>query len=369
VKQERLHNILVVRTDRIGDVMLTLPVVEALKTNFPAAHVAMLLRSYTADLADGLAEVLLYDERGIPRPFFEMMSLVRSGKFDAAVVAYPRFRIALLLRLAGIPVRVGTGFRWYSFLFNRRVYEHRKTVEKHEAAYNLAMLEILGCTVTKNPRATILLSDSDRKAAREIRQRLSIADGDRLALLHPGSGGSAHSWSAAKFSQLAQRLAHNGFRVVITGGRGEEELVRRVAEEAGAGVVALTAHMQLKEFAAFIQSASIFAANSTGPLHLAAAVGTPVVGFYPPIRVMSPERWGPLTDMKKIFVPDPAQCPRCHGGTCKGATCMDQIEVEDVLKSISDLLDETRSSRSPVNSTRHHIDVSSDAEGMIGYRK
>jgi ADP-heptose:LPS heptosyltransferase len=68
-------------------------------------------------------------------------------------------------------------------------------------------------------------------------------------------------------------------------------------------------------------------------LHIAAAVGTPVVGLYAPVHVMSPKRWGPLTDKKVIFVPDPMQCSRCKGGECQGNDCMEQITVQQVLEA------------------------------------
>jgi heptosyltransferase-3 len=109
--------------------------------------------------------------------------------------------------------------------------------------------------------------------------------------------------------------------------------VQRVAQNAGEGVRSLVSTLKLKEFAALIQTAKLFIANSTGPLHIAAAVGTPVIGFFAPVRVMSPKRWGPLTDQKKIFVPDPAQCSRCKGDECQGNDCMEQITVEQVLEA------------------------------------
>ena len=136
-----MQNILVVRTDRIGDVILTLPTIEALKLNFPNAHIAMLLSSYTASLVEGIADVLTYNREIALKPFFEMLAELRRARFDVAVVAFPRFRIALLLWLAGIPLRIGTGYRWYSFLFNRKIFEHRKNVEKHEAEYNVSLLK------------------------------------------------------------------------------------------------------------------------------------------------------------------------------------------------------------------------------------
>lgn len=339
MKQQLLQNILVVRTDRIGDVILTLPTIEALKLLFPKARVAMLLNSYTANLVEGTADVLIYNNETGLKPFFEILSELRHTRFDAAVVAFPRFRIALLLWLAGIPVRIGTGYRWYSFLFNKRIFEHRKTVEKHEAEYNLSLLQGLGCAVASIPEVNIVLSEQERTTASGIRTSMKISDTERLVLLHPGSGGSARDWKPEHFAQLAAGLKNLGFSVVITGSNAEAKLVQSVAQNAGDGVKTYVSALRLKEFAAFIQTATLFVANSTGPLHIAAAVGTPVIGFYPSVRVMSPKRWGPLTGKKTLFVPDPALCSRCRGGECQGNECMEQITVKQVLEASVKLIE------------------------------
>ena len=159
-----------------------------------------------------------------------------------------------------------------------------------------------------------------------------------LVLLHPGSGNSARDWKPANFVQLAIELEKFGFSVVITGGKTESELVHSVAQNAGEGVKPFVSDLNLKEFAAFIQTTKLFAANSTGPLHIAAAVGIPVIGFFAPVRVMSPKRWGPLTDKKVIFVPDPAKCLLCKGGKCQGNECMEQIEVTQVVEAALGLI-------------------------------
>jgi heptosyltransferase III len=333
-----LQNILVVRTDRIGDVILTLPTVEALHSIFPNARVTMLVSSYTSTLVEGIADTLLYSRDDTSRPFFEMLKEIRNVHFDAVLVASPRLRISLLLRFSGIPVRVGTGYRWYSFLFNKKIYEHRKTAEKHEAEYNLSLLKGLGYTESAKPEAKICISQKEKEIAADVRRSLGISDSDRLVLLHPGSGSSARDWKPERFAQLAVELAKLGYQVVITGGKTEEALVNRVTHTAGNGVKHFISTLNLKEFAAFIQTSKLFVANSTGPLHIAAAVGTPVIGFYPPVRVMSPKRWGPLTDKKAIFIPDPAQCPRCNGGHCQGNDCMDQISVHQVLEAATNLI-------------------------------
>ncbi|MBM4159578.1 MAG: glycosyltransferase family 9 protein [Ignavibacteria bacterium] len=338
---------LVVRTDRIGDVVLSLPMVTILRSTFPAARITMLLRSYTRELAGGfigLDETIVSDQNGEPKPFFSFLSELRSLKFDLAVVAHPTLRVAVLLFLAGIPVRVGTGYRWYSFLFNTRVFEHRKTAEKHEAEYNLSLLKAVGCNSSSVPCPVLPISLKDEESARVVWSGLGLDVGGPVAVLHPGSGGSARDWSPQNFGKLATALTDDGFRVVVTGAANEESLVHLVVELSGRKAIPLVGKLSLKALAGFLRSADLFVSNSTGPLHIAAAVGTPVIGFYPPIRECGPRRWGPLTTKRVVFTADSAACPRCKGGPCQGNDCMDQITVEEVRRAAGSLVESQRKS-------------------------
>jgi heptosyltransferase III len=213
------------------------------------------------------------------------------------------------------------------------VREHRKTAEKHEAEYNLSLLRPLECTIPPKPELHLELPVDIRKKAADALRGAGIDEHEKIVMLHPGSGGSAHIWKPENFSRLAVELSERGFLVIITGSKKEEELVKSVGSRAGNRVRCFISTLNLMEFAGFIKLSRLFVANSTGPLHIAAAVGVPVIGFYPPVRVMSPDRWGPLTEKKAIFVPDPAKCPRCKGGKCRGNLCMDQIEIGPVAEA------------------------------------
>lgn len=341
VSSSHPQHILVARTDRIGDVVLSLPMISVLRANFPSARIAMLLRSYTKELAEGqpgLDAILLYDEQGTLKPFWAMRSELSRSRFDLVILAYPTFRLALLMFLAGIPVRVGTGYRWYSFLLNKRVYEHRKTAEKHELEYNFSLLKRIGATFERYERPRLALSVQHTRKAEQVRKELGLLPSDRVIVLHPGSGGSARDWSPSRFAQLGREMVQRGYRVIVTGGPGEEALVQGVVSGAGNGVQPLVNLLSLKELAAFLQTVDLFVSNSTGPLHIAAAVGTPVIGFYPPIRACSPQRWGPYTEKKMVFVPNPNACPRCHGEPCQGNDCMELITVSEVVQSAERML-------------------------------
>lgn len=346
MNEREFENVLVVRTDRIGDVVLTLPMIPVLRSNLPRARVSMLLRPYTAALVDGfegLDGILTYDDSGEGKSFFEALAELRTGHFDLVVVSHPTLRIAALIFLAGIQTRVGSGYRWYSFLFNRRVYEHRKTAEKHEAEYNLSLLRIIGIDAPEAPRIRLPLDENSRRAAAAELEKIGVSPADGFVVLHPGSGGSARDWSPRNFGELAQGLSRERMKVVVTGITEEESLVNEVVASSGGIALPIVGRLPLKELGAVIASAKLFVSNSTGPLHIAAAVGTPVIAFYPPIRECSPHRWGPLTHKKVVFTADRARCPRCQGGPCRGNDCMDQIKVAEVLRAAKSLLGENQS--------------------------
>ena len=131
-------------------------------------------------------------------------------------------------------------------------------------------------------------------------------------------------------------------RVVLTGGMNEEELISSLVSRMKTEPVNYTGKFSLSELAALYQKADVFVSNSTGPLHIAAMMGTPVVAFYPPIIQCSPTRWGPCTEKKKIYCGTSAQCSLCTGGPCRSNVCMDQITVEQVLGGIRELLNEKK---------------------------
>ena len=132
--------ILIVRTDRIGDVVLSLPMAELVKKKYPGCEVAYFIREYTSSLIDGnpfVDEVIIAEESEGKIPFLKNLNKIKSKNFDTCVIANPTLRISLMMFFAGINNRIGTGYRWYSLLFNKKVFEHRKYGEKHELEFNI----------------------------------------------------------------------------------------------------------------------------------------------------------------------------------------------------------------------------------------
>ena len=143
-----LKRFLLIRTDRIGDTILTLPAVTALRSQYQDAFIAFLAQPYTVPLIEqyvGIDISLSYEPHGRHKGWQGLSKLsheLQELNFDAALLFYPRVKLAFAIAKAGIPVRIGTGYRWYSFLLTERIFEHRKDCQKHEAEYNFSMLMV-----------------------------------------------------------------------------------------------------------------------------------------------------------------------------------------------------------------------------------
>ena len=300
----------------------------------------MLIQHYTVELVEDhrdVDKVFCYDENDRLIPFFKLVSILRHQKFDVVFHTHPRFRLALITWLADIPIRVGTGYRWYSFLFNNRVFEHRKHAVHHELEYNLHLLGAIGCSsdgIDVTP--SIEVHPAVTRKVVNLLKNIGVHETDKFVILHPGSGRSARDWSLQNFGMLGKRLSQlPDMKVIVTGGKAEQALVDRVQSIIGAQALSLVNVFTLREFSALAKRSSLFIANSTGPIHIAAAVGTPVIGFYPQIPVLSSARWGPYTEQKIIFTPKdkPTDCKKClrdKNGTCE---CMDSISVDEVYQA------------------------------------
>lgn len=334
-------NILIVRTDRIGDVILSLPLASILKKKFPGVRVSFLVRDYTAPLVKTCKYVdevlILHEKNGKPSIAPNVVAL--KDKFDACIVAFPTYPIALLLFLSGIKIRIGSGYRWYSFLFNRKVYEHRKYGERHELEYNVRLLRELEIDETVNRDNANFGIEVCSSLSQRIFDKLKSLGWDgiqKIIVIHPGSGGSAVDLPYLKMKSLAEKISNETEAVlVITGGEHEKELCNSFV--VSNKVINTAGMFNLEELTALINNAEILIANSTGPIHIASALGKNVIGFYPKFAAVSPKRWGPYSTKAEIF--QPTVCNgECSREKCKKIDCMNSIDIEKVLYAVNEIL-------------------------------
>jgi len=335
----RAPTFLVSRTDAIGDVVLTLPVAGWLKQRYPGCRVVLIGRRYTAAVAAAcpwVDEFLEYDEQLASPSLAEL----RSYAAAAIIHVFPNKRLARLAKEAKIPVRIGTRNRLFHWLTcNRLVALSRRHSPLHEAQLNLQLLVPLGYTAPLAlPEVASLVRLAPVAPLRPELQALLAARqlGQLNVVLHPRSRGSAREWGLAHFGQLARLLHAAGHRVFISGtaDEGAELTAADWLQEHRPYIAAdLTGQLALPEFIAFIAAADGLVAGSTGPLHLAAALGRHALGLYPPIRPMHPGRWSPLGPHTSYLVFDRPDCQNCRTQPA-ACTCIKAIAAATVAAQI-----------------------------------
>ena len=362
-KGARKTKILVIRPDRIGDVVLSTPVLEALRHNYPDAELQLLVRDVVVPVVQHnpfVTKIFVYSPDSTHSGFGGFWRLVRqlqAERFDIAITLQVSFRITVALAIAGIRYRVGPYSKWYSYLcFNRGTRQSRSAVEMHETDYNLMLLRKLGIrTPSRKFEPTITVDADGKERMRVLVRGLGIPDGATFVTIHPGMGGSALNWTEGYYVDLVARLAARGVRVIVTGGIHEKPLVERVVAAAkGRGAelpiyVFLGANSPtgLADMIALLSLAQVMVAPSTGPLHIAAALGKRTVSFYSPIKVQSAIRWGPYAaDESKhsVLVPD-ALCGqdfKCAGRKCHFYFCMERLGVDEALNSVMSQLEKSK---------------------------
>ena len=310
---------LVSRTDAIGDVVLTLPVCGRLKQRFPGCRVVLVGRTYTAPVAAACPWVddFLNVDTLLQLPEADQVMALRAYRAAAFIHVFPNKTLARLAQKARIPVRIGTRNRWLHWLTcNRLVALSRRHSPLHEAQLNLQLLAPLGLPHENDLTdvAELVRLQASETLAPALRQLLAARQPTQLnAILHPRSRGSAREWGLDNYGQLARLLHQAGHRVLLTGTAAEgEELAEWRQEHAAVLTADLTGQLDLPEFIALLAAADGIVAGSTGPLHLAAALGRHALGLYPPIRPMHPGRWAPLGPQAEYLVFDRPACQDCR---------------------------------------------------------
>ncbi|MEW6055707.1 MAG: glycosyltransferase family 9 protein [Bdellovibrionota bacterium] len=350
-----MNRILVIRPDRIGDVVLSTPVIEALKQAQPSLKVDFLVRDAVVPVVERhslLEKVVAYRPASTHRGFAGFWRLVRElkqARYDAAVVLQVNFLVSLALLFARISLRVGPYSKWYSFFFfNAGVRQNRSAVEMHESDYCLMLLRKLGVETGSRRFESKIIVDADARNRVQARLKETGLESARgFVIVHPGMGGSALNWPEQYYADLVQRLAAKGVQVVVSGSALEKGLVERTVSAAKErnptlpifSFLGTNSHTGLADYIALISLSKMMVAPSTGPLHIAVALGKPTVSFYPPIKVQSAHRWGPYAKdgaRHSVLVPD-APCEqdfKCAGPKCDFYFCMERLSVDKALESV-----------------------------------
>lgn len=292
---EKIKSILVVRNDRFGEFLLNIPALRALRQRYRNARMIVVVDPYVYELALALPfvdEVIKWSAKGYSlTEIIKLILFLRKRKIDMAVMLNPSKEFNLVSYFSGIPVRAGYARKW-GFLLTHKIKDQKHLGLKHEIEYNLDLVKIAGAQ--SDDRS--LFFPIDEKTGDELLIRLGLAGGLRLVAVHPYTSDPVKQWPFENFQRLAELLAERpDFRVLIIGGKAELPLSRKLFGDIGPGnPVNLTGMLDLKELAALLKKSALLISGDSGPVHLAACVGTPVIAlFRSDLPGKAARRWGP----------------------------------------------------------------------------
>jgi len=296
-----VKKILVVRNDRFGEFLLNIPAMRALKETFPEAKVIAVIDHKTRELAENISYIDGVIEWGTRKHSFreklKLIRILKKIKFDAALMLNPSRDLNITTYLSGIPLRAGYD-RKLGFLLNKRMKDKKYLGEKHEVEYNL---ELVGLVGAKTNDTTLSLKNNGK--AIDIFSRLGIDISADFITIHPWTSDPVKQWPVENFVELSKRLAKElGKRVLVVGGKEEEARGLGYFSDLCNDISNITGKTSLMDLAAVLKKSRLLISGDSGPVHLASAVGTPVLAiFRNDLAGKTAKRWGPWGDGHSVI--------------------------------------------------------------------
>src|SRR6202008_4628831 len=345
VHAERIKRVVVRGTNWVGDSVITVPALRALRRVLPEAKIKLVTRPGNKGIfseADYLDEVLPYDRKGA----LSIIPQIREWKrrdFDLAVLFQNAFEAALIPFLAGVPLRLG-----YATESRQALLTHPLTLpdwrsSRHEVFYYLYLVTALeqmlfgqSTICESEPDASIQISETRKIEAREFLRAYGVAEKDSVVAICPGSINSrAKRWPAEAFATLADRLIDSQRRVLLIGSKDELDVTENVTRQMRNRPVVLTGKTSLDQITAVLDRADLVVTNDTGPAHVAAALGRPTIVIFGPTNPLTTRPFAP----EAVMLRHPPDCAPCMLRDCPiDHRCMTAITVDEVLEQSHTLL-------------------------------
>jgi lipopolysaccharide heptosyltransferase II len=348
---DRARNLLCIRLDAMGDVLMTTPAIRALKESHPERRITLLTSppgAAVARLVPEIDDVRIYESpwmkstppKSDARQDRAVIERLRSERFDAAVIftvfSQSPLPAALVCYLSDIPLRAAHCRENPYQLLTDRVEETDTSARmRHEVRRHLDLAATLGAS-TADERLSLRVPAGARQAVDSLLGALGIGQDDPWVVIHPGSTAPSRRYPPERYAEAARALVGDlGMRVIFTGSEPEHDLIESIRAAIGGRSESLAGRLDLAELAALIERAPLLIANNTGPVHIAAAVGTPVVDLY---AGTNPQHtpWMVPSRVLSHAVP----CAPCFKSVCPEGhhDCLRRVSPVDVIDALRDLI-------------------------------
>lgn len=331
-----MQNILVCQTGGwIGDMVLLTPALRALKHAYPESRLELLLRPRVADLMEThpYVDACIVDDktRGRYRSIVRSVSQIRDRAFDVAVVLHPTsLRNALLPFLARVPIRVGTSVSGRGMLLTTS-FKDDTTV--HEVRRYLRVLQLLDVDAVSDV-LEFWHADTDRQFVERLLDREGVSPQDRLIAVNLGTTWKTKQWDVTNFAEVIRQIGYLApeTRIILTGSPTEESFTEGVS--ASLPIVNLVGKTSILQLGALLERCEVCLTCDSGPMHIAAAVGTPTVSLFGPT---DPVRHRPYSSGHEV-IEKSVSCRPCYKRTCQRTDvpylCMKEISIGEVVNAL-----------------------------------
>lgn len=326
-------NIIISRTDSIGDMVLALPIAAVLKKHYPDMVIAYMGTPYTKAIIEACSNIDYFIDQ---EDFLTKPIKLKGADPECILHVLPKPVLAKRAKELNIALRIGTinrSFHWLTC--NKLVRLSRKNSNLHEAQLNLKILAPFG--VNFNLSLAEIAASFALEKIQILPNNLSglLAPNKFNLILHPKSRGSGREWDLQHYISLIEMLDTDKFQLFVSGTANEKAVLEPLINKVGHRVTNLIGRLSLPEFIAFIANCDGLLASSTGPVHLAAALNIHSLGIYPPMRPIHPGRWQPIGKRAKVFVLD-KECNACRNDQtmCACTRALQPIEIKAYLDSL-----------------------------------
>lgn len=345
VQAELIKSVVVRGTNWVGDSVMILPALRALRRVLPQAHITLAIRPGARGIfseADFIDDVLIYDRKG-PLSVIPQIREWRRRKFDLAVVFQNAFEAALIPFLAGVPLRLGYATESRHALLTHPLALPEWRSSRHEVFYYLYVVTALeqmlfgtSSICEADPDASIQISENRKVEAAELLRTHSVHEDSLVVALCPGSINSrAKRWPAESYAALADRLIDTDRQVLLIGSKDEADVSREVTSRMRNRPIVLTGKTSLDQITAVLSAVDLIVTNDTGPAHIGAALGRPTIVIFGPTNPLTTRPFSPVAEILR----HPPDCAPCMLRDCPiDHRCMTAITVDEVFERSHALL-------------------------------
>ncbi|MEX0830903.1 MAG: lipopolysaccharide heptosyltransferase II [Nitrospirales bacterium] len=344
-------NILVRVPNWIGDAVMCLPALMDLRERFAQADITVLARPTIAELLaahGGIKDVMVYEHQTLHHGPFGLMRLsrvIRKRAFDAAVLFQNAFEAALLAWLSRIPTRIGYATDGRGWLLSHAVPPSQKR-NLHQIRYYQQLVQAISDVPIQERNPKLEATTNNSCAFQQQFGEIFSSSHTLFVGINPGSlYGSAKRWPPERFAEVGDRLVEqirkeyqkiSSVRCVLIGGKGEEALGMKIASQMRSQPIVLSGKTTIQELMNVLPHCAVLVTNDTGPMHVAQALGVPVVGIF---GSTDPESTGPVGE-ESCFIREPVRCSPCLLRSCPiDHRCMANISTDQVVRAVMARMD------------------------------